>query len=193
MSLGEIILTYAIFTIHRSRERDLKIVAEIEQVERQAVMPRRWNGPTNREHSNAQRAKRAIRKSTVREGNLMEYENLLEEKQARAVQIDASAARQKESERQLEGLRKSVQMGERRSTGDEETMKALRIEITHEKDARRALRAAQTETIKKITALKDTGLSNVRSNSRQKSDNMHMSGNASEINSTHSLLGMSAN
>ncbi|KAF7976474.1 hypothetical protein HWV62_6741 [Athelia sp. TMB] len=163
-SIGVAILT----AILQSRRRDELIVAELQIIEQAAVMPRRWNGSSEREHLNTLRRKWSARKTSERSENLAIYDELQEEKTRLHTLIKSSLASQKEIDANMKLLRHG-HPGQRASQGDEENLNTLRIENENEKEARRTLRAKQKEVDQQIKALKDNELDGVRLNGRRKS------------------------
>ncbi|KAF8156413.1 hypothetical protein K438DRAFT_1777493 [Mycena galopus ATCC 62051] len=90
--------------ILKAQERDDIKAQELALMERDGVMPNRWNGSAQREKLSAQRQKWAARKAAVRNDQLTSYDILKEERDSGVEENKASLERQKSLEAQIKLL-----------------------------------------------------------------------------------------
>ncbi|KIK89998.1 hypothetical protein PAXRUDRAFT_14369 [Paxillus rubicundulus Ve08.2h10] len=164
---AETSISVALLTaVLQARERDVKIVEEIAMIEREGVMPRRWNGTAERDKHNAQRQARVMQKTTERDTQLGQYDELQAERAAGVAANKDSLARQKVIEAELAIARDSSHT--MKTSALEERVASLRRERDCEKEMQRNWAPRQKEIDTKIQALKDSGLSGARLNGHRK-------------------------
>ncbi|KAK6981624.1 hypothetical protein R3P38DRAFT_3460247 [Favolaschia claudopus] len=122
--------------ILQAQERDNIKVKELAAIDRNGVMPKRWNGAGARERHAAQRRNWAARKIADRNDQLTSYDTLKKELDTGAEENRQSLARQKEAEAEIKMLQEELVIDKRRSDF-RERINALRKDVEEEKSERR--------------------------------------------------------
>ncbi|KAK7033366.1 hypothetical protein R3P38DRAFT_3313383 [Favolaschia claudopus] len=152
--------------ILKAQERDNIKVQELALIDRNGVMPRRWNGAAGREKHAAQRRLWAARKTATRNDQLTSYDALKQELAEGNEENKTSLGRQKDLEAEIKALQADIQVDKHRSDF-KERINALRGDIEAEKSERREWVIRRQELNKELERLRKGGLAGVRINGRR--------------------------
>ncbi|KAJ7826965.1 hypothetical protein B0H13DRAFT_2440016 [Mycena leptocephala] len=152
--------------ILKSQESDNAKARELVLFQREAVIPKRWNGSTEREKLVAQRKKWAGNKAAELKDQLTSHDTLKAERETVLDEIRASLERQKILDSQIKSLQDKMKIDRHRSDHREEVV-SLRKEVDEEKSLRRELNLRRGELTKELEALRKSGLAGVRINGRR--------------------------
>lgn len=144
-----------------ARELDDKVADELEAMEENAVLPKRWNGPSEREHLNTQRRAWSHAKQKDRDSKLAHHDEFTAELQFISSQQAESLKLDKSLQAQIQMLR------DNRNSNWKEEIKDLQQQIEAEKEKRRGYKNQQQIINKSIQGLKDNGLSGARLHGRR--------------------------
>ncbi|KIJ93662.1 hypothetical protein K443DRAFT_134976 [Laccaria amethystina LaAM-08-1] len=147
--------------ITSARELDDKIADELEAMERNDVLPKRWNGPSEREHLNTQRRAWSHAKQKDRDDKLARHDEFTAELQALSSQQAESMKLDKFLQTQIKTLR------DNQDSDWKEKIKAVQQEVEAEKEKRRGFKSQRQLINQSIQELKDNGLSGARVNGRR--------------------------
>lgn len=114
-----------------ARELDDKVADELEAMERNAVLPKRWNGPSEREHLNTQRRAWSYGKQRDRDDKLTQHDEFTPELQMLSSQQAESLNYDKSLQAQIQMLRDNQNANWR------DEIKALQQQVEAEKEKRR--------------------------------------------------------
>jgi DNA repair exonuclease SbcCD ATPase subunit len=145
----------------RARELDDKVADELEAMERNAVLPKRWNGPSEREHLNTQRRAWSHAKTKDRDDKLAYHDEFTAELLKLSSQQADSLKLEKSLREQIQTLR-DIQ-----NANWKEEIKTLQQQIEAEKEKRRGYKNRRQVVNKSIQELKDNGLSGARLHGRR--------------------------
>ncbi|KAK6985119.1 hypothetical protein R3P38DRAFT_3450565 [Favolaschia claudopus] len=152
--------------ILQAQERDNIKVRELAAIDRNAVMPKRWNGAAARERHAAQRRNWAARKTAERNDQLTSYDTLKKELETGAEENRQSLGRQKELEAEIKTLQEELVIDKRR--GDfKERINALRKDVDEEKSERREWAVRRQQLNSELDRLRKEELAGVRINGRR--------------------------
>ncbi|KAJ7936884.1 hypothetical protein B0H13DRAFT_2430847 [Mycena leptocephala] len=143
--------------ILKSQESDNAKARELVLFQREAVIPKRWNGSAEREKLAAQRKKWAGNKAAELKDQLTSHDTLKAEREAVLDEIRASLERQKILDSQIKSLQDEMKIDRHRSDHREEVV-SLRKEVDEEKSLRRELNLHRGELTKELEALRKSGL-----------------------------------
>ena len=146
---------------HSARELDDRIADELEAMEHNAVLPKRWNGPSEREHLNTRRRAWSHAKQKDRDDKLDRHDEFTAELQALSSQQAESIKLDKLLQAQIKTLR------DNRDHDWKEKIKAVQQEVEVEKEKRRGYKSRRLLINQSIQELKDNGLSGTRVNGRR--------------------------
>ncbi|KAJ7862404.1 hypothetical protein B0H14DRAFT_2575473 [Mycena olivaceomarginata] len=155
--------------ILKAQERDNIKAQELALMERDGVMPNRWNGSAQREKLSAQRQKWATRKAAIRNDQLTSYDTLKEERDSGSEENKASLERQRSLEAQIKLLQDKMKL-DRHRTDLQEQIIALRRDVDAEKSIRREWAVRRADIDKEIQRLRDSGLAGARLKGRRPSE-----------------------
>jgi len=144
-----------------ARELDNKVADELEAMEQNAVLPKRWNGPSEREHLNTQRWAWSHAKQKDRDDKLAHHDEFTAELQMLSSQQANSLELDKSLQAQIQTLRNN------QNTNWKEEIKALQQQVEAEKEKRRGYKNRRQVVNKSIQELKDNGLSGARVHGRR--------------------------
>jgi hypothetical protein len=130
-------------------------------MERNAVLPKRWNGPLEREHLNSQRRSWSQVKQKDRDDKLAHYDEFTTELQKLSLQQAESLNLDKLLQGQIKMLRDNQEIDWK------EKIKALQQQVEDEKEKRRGYKNRRQVINKSVQELKDNGLSGTRVNGRR--------------------------
>jgi chromosome segregation ATPase len=148
-----------------ARERDNAVADELDAMEKNCILPKRWNGPMEREHLSAQRHSWNHAKKRTRDDQISQFQALYTEVERISAQIKESVATSKTLEEEIKSLRSNPAV----ASDSHEKIKKLQNQITVEKQERRDLRARKVQVKSSINELRETSLSGVRLNGRRPS------------------------
>jgi cell division protein FtsB len=137
----------------------VKIANEISMVEREAVMPRRWNGAAEREKCSSRWQAQVMHKTTVQDSRLARYDELQAKRATSTATMKNSLMRQKAIDEELAALHDNQIIP--RTSDITDRIASLRLEQESEKETRKALSTRQKEIDAEIQALKDGDLSGI--------------------------------
>ena len=146
-----------------ARELDNEIADELEAMERNAVLPKRWNGPSEREHLNTQRQAWSHAKKRERDNKLADHDEFTAELQRLSSQQADSLKLDKSLQAQIQMLRDNKDS----DVDWKEKIKALQQQVEEEKEKRRGYKNQRLVVNKSIQELKDNGLSGARLHGRR--------------------------
>ncbi|KAK7024854.1 hypothetical protein R3P38DRAFT_3193769 [Favolaschia claudopus] len=152
--------------ILQAQERDNIKVRELAAIDRNGVMPKRWNGAGARERHAAQRRNWAARKIADRNDQLTSYDTLKKELETGAEENRQSLARQKEAEAEIKTLQEELVIDKRRSDF-RERINALRKDVEEEKSERREWAVRRQQLNSELDRLRKEELAGVRINGRR--------------------------
>ncbi|KAJ7824717.1 hypothetical protein B0H14DRAFT_2596999 [Mycena olivaceomarginata] len=155
--------------ILKAQERDNIKAQELALMERDGVMPNRWNGSAQREKLSAQRQKWGARKAAIRNDQLTSYDTLKEERDSGSEENKASLERQRSLEAQIKLLQDEMKL-DRHRTDLQEQIIALRRDVDAEKSIRREWAVRRADIDKEIQRLRDSGLAGARLKGRRPSE-----------------------
>jgi hypothetical protein len=130
-------------------------------MERNAVLPKHWNGPSEREHLNTQRRAWSHAKQKDRDDKLTHHDELTAELQILTSQQAESLKLEKSLQAQIQTLRDNP------NANLKEEIKALQQQVEAEKEKRRGYKNQRQVINKSIQELKDNGLSGARLHGRR--------------------------
>ncbi|KAF8951490.1 hypothetical protein BDZ97DRAFT_1909987 [Flammula alnicola] len=147
--------------VNSARDLDEKVVNELEAMEKNGVLPKRWNGPNEREHLSEQRRAWSHEKKKTHQERLSQYDIL-------EAELDTVSLRQTESLNVDKALQEQIKvLRSDQGVNSKEKIKALQKQVETEKEKRRALKTRRQEIKKDIQELKDSGLNGSRINGRR--------------------------
>lgn len=130
-------------------------------MERNAVLPKRWNGPSEREHLSTQRRAWSHKKQKDRDYKLAQHDEFTAELQILSSQHAESLKLEKSLQAQIQILRVN------QNPNWKEEIKALQQQVEAEKKKRRGYKNQRQVVNKSIQELKDNGLSGARLHGRR--------------------------
>lgn len=152
---------YSHFEFSSARELDDKVADELEAMERNGVLPKRWNGSAEREHLNTQRRAWTHAKKKDRDDKLAHHDEFTVELQTLSTQQTESLNLDKSLQAQIKALRDNHDIDWK------ERIKALQQQVEDEKEKRRGFKNRRQVINVAIQELKDNGLSGSRINGRR--------------------------
>ena len=111
-----------------TRELDDKVADELEAMERNAVLPKRWNGPSEREHLNTQRRAWSHAKKKERDDKLADHDEFTAELKMLSSQQADSLKLDKSLHAEIQTLR------DNKDVNWKEKVKALQQQVEKEKE-----------------------------------------------------------
>ena len=126
-----------------------------------AVLPKRWNGPSEREHLNTQRRAWSHAKQKDRDHKLAHHDEFSAELQRLSSQQADSLKLDKSLQAQIQILR------DNKNANWKDEIKAIQQQIEAEKEKRRGYKTQRQIINKSIQGLKDDGLSGARIHGRR--------------------------
>ena len=144
-----------------ARELDNEVADELDAMERNAVLPKRWNGPSEREHLNTQRRAWSHAKKKERDDKLADHDEFTAELKMLSSQQADSLKLDKSLHAEIQTLR------DNKDVNWKEKVKALQQQVEEEKEKRRGYKNQRLVVSKSIQELKDNGLSGVRLHGRR--------------------------
>jgi len=130
-------------------------------MERNCVLPKRWNGSAEREHLNTQRRAWTHAKKKDRDTKLAHHDEFTTELQALSTQQTESLNLDKSLQAQIKALRDNHDIDWK------ERIKVLQKQVEDEKEKRREFKNRRQVINVAIQELKDNGLSGSRVNGRR--------------------------
>jgi hypothetical protein len=106
-------------------------------IERNGVMPHRWNGSAEREKLAGQRKRWKMEKSAVRRDQLTNYDSLKADRESGVQENKDSLERQRALESQIKSIQEEMRLDSHR-TDLKEQVNELRRDVEEEKSLRRA-------------------------------------------------------
>jgi len=149
---------YSHFEFSSARELDDKVADELEAMERNSVLPKRWNGSAEREHLNTQHRAWTHAKKKDRDDKLAHHNECTVELQTLSTQQTESLNLDKSLQAQIKALRDNHDIDWK------ERIKALQQQVEDEKEKRRGFKNRRQVINVAIQELKDNGLSGSRIN-----------------------------
>jgi hypothetical protein len=130
-------------------------------MERNGVLPNRWNGPTKREHRSEKRLAWSREKNQTHQERLSQHDTLAAELETISIRHAESIDLDKALHEKIKGLRSHQDISSKQE------IKIVQKQIESEKEKRRALKIERTGIKKTMQELKDSGLSGSRINGRR--------------------------
>ncbi|KAJ7911671.1 hypothetical protein B0H13DRAFT_2660420 [Mycena leptocephala] len=171
--------------ILQAKERDNIMAIRLAAIERNGVMPHRWNGSAEREKLAAQRKRWKMEKSAVHRDQLTNYDSLKADRESGVQENKDSLERQRALESQIKSIQEEMRLDSHR-TDLKEQVNELRRDVEEEKSLRRAWTIRRGIIDAELAQLRKGELAGVRIQGRrpdERPSNDESVASASELNS----------